>query len=284
MKYKGIELEVSDKPVRMTHSFALDMIQGQSSTQNMDWTDTLGSLPWGTLNDPFFDQYDAASSLFSLINMNYQVCNGGISQYFFNGYHEAREPFSDNDVERYDIDDQKRDFKDLVDFGRSVFPERIDENYALAVAARAFQDLWFEENVAFTETIYCEEDEFIYDDELDEEVENPDYFEPYDEEYYEDVIHGDNNFDETFYKANGYMEELFELRAQYICKDLIREVEKNKDKYPEMYQALRDALPKSAFLHVNKPSLDNLIQSAENKASNRGASSESRMKTPDFEH
>lgn len=127
------------------------------------------------------------------------ACNGGIEQYFFNGYHEERSSFTDNDVELYDIDVQKEEFKEIVQFAKDFFPERVDENMALSRACDVFQALIFEADAEVSEMITCDEDEYIMDEETGELVDNPDYFEPYEEFYCEDIIHGDDGFDEIFY-------------------------------------------------------------------------------------
>ena len=106
------------------------------------------------------------------------------------------------------------------------------------------------------ETIYCEEDEYIIDPETGDEVENPEYFEPYDETIYEDIIHGQNGFDDIFYEASGYLEELLELRAQFLCKRFARDIELHTAQHPDLTQKMREILPASAFditatAHIN---------------------------------
>lgn len=270
MMYAGIELDLPKGKVALTHSRALDIIQGESSTQNMDWTDKLACLPWSRLKDDYFQGWDNACRLFSLMHMDYQVCNGGIVQYFFNRYHEEREPYSEDDVALYAIDEQKRDFQQLVKFAREIFPDRTEENNALTKAADAFEKLEFEENCRMEETVYCDEDEYIIDDETGEEIPNPDYFEPYDDYYYEDVIYGDDGFDKTFYAANDYLEELFELKAQFYCKLFARDLEKHAAEHPSLTLAVREILPEEAYKGVTlsdvKLPLSERIEAA-NKAS-----------------
>ena len=278
IQYNGIELEQPAGKVALSHSVALDMIRGESSTQNMDWLSALGDLPWGTLKDTCFEAYVAASTLFSLVNMDYQVCNGGISQYFFNGYHKERAPYSTHDVEAYDLETQKTAFMDLVKFAEALFPDRVDENAALKRAATAFRGLSYEEDAEVYETVYCDEDEYIFDEESGEEIENPDYFEPYDELTHENVIHGDNNFDDIFYDANEYLEELLELSAQHICKTLARDIDKYMSEAPEVGNVLKEHLPAAAF---KKPSLATQIGSAASRAEAAVNSSPAREVEPD---
>lgn len=276
--YDGIDLDLPSGKVSLTHSVLLDAIQGQSSTQNMDWTDVLGDLPWGDLKDVCCDEYVQAGTLFSLMHLDYQVCNGGIAQYFFNGYDQERAPYSEHDVERYDLDTQKVAFLDLAKFGQALFPARTEENQALSHAANLFQQLFYERDASVSETVYCDEEPFLFDEELGDYVENPDYFEPYDEEVHEDVIHGDDNFDDIFYRANDYMEELLELHAQYQCKVLARDIDKYADEHPEVAQTLRETLPEAAF---RKPSLQTQLGSASTRHASSGQISPARGASPE---
>ena len=247
MQYQGIELSLPKGKVSLSHSIALDMIQGKSSTRNMDWLEVLGNFPWSLLKGDYYQGYDNACRLYSLLKMDYQVCNGGIVQYFGNHYHEPHAPHHDDDVGLYGIDEQKRDFKRLVSFAHEVYPERTEDNGKLTKACAAFDQLWFEEEAETFETIYCEEDEYIIDPETGDKVENPDYFEPYDETIYEDIIHGQNGFDNTFYEACDYLEELLELRAQFLCKRFARDIHLHADQHPELTKKMREILPPEAY-------------------------------------
>ena len=100
--YNGISLEAPKGQVMQTHGIVMDIIQGRDSTQNMDWTDYMRKLPFRTLENDFPDTYDAACKIYSLLKLDYQVNNGGIEQYFYNYYHESREPYSENDTHHYD--------------------------------------------------------------------------------------------------------------------------------------------------------------------------------------
>lgn len=89
MKYKGIELEGLDKKVKLSHSRVMETDEGT------DWIDKLLTCDKAALTPT---QFHEVSALSSVINMDYQICNGGISQYVFNGYHEDCPPYSDDDV------------------------------------------------------------------------------------------------------------------------------------------------------------------------------------------
>lgn len=92
MKYKGIELEGLDKKVKLSHSRVMETDEGT------DWIEKLLTCDKAALTPT---QFHEVSALTSVINMDYQICNGGIGQYVGNGYHEYRAPYSDDDVEHY---------------------------------------------------------------------------------------------------------------------------------------------------------------------------------------
>ena len=282
MRYNGIDLTQPKGLVSMSHSHSLDLILGKSTTENMDWTDAFLGLPWSMLKTKFPDGFACASQLSSLLNMNYQVCNGGIGQYFFNRYNEARDPYHEDDVAHYDLDEQKKEFWEVVQFAKNIYPDRPNENAALTAAATAFQDLWFEEDALVSEEVYCDEDRYIWDDELGEMVENPDYFESYEEETYEDIIHNDDNFNEIFYKANSYFEEVLEMYAQFRCKSLVREVEKTAEQYPEKMQTLREYLPAEAFSD-KKAALQTQLEAVIKRALEEDTPTDHHTKGPDIQ-
>ena len=97
MKYKGIELEGLDKDVKLAHSRFTEADEGT------DWIDKLLTCDKAALMPT---QFHEVSALSSVINMDYQICNGGIGQYVGNGYHEYRAPYSDDDVAQLDLNQQ----------------------------------------------------------------------------------------------------------------------------------------------------------------------------------
>lgn len=113
MKYKGIELEGLDKDVKLAHSRFTEADEGT------DWIDKLLTCDKAMLGRLRFRE---VSRLSSVINMDYQICNGGISQYVSNGYHEYRAPQCDGDVEHYGAVEQVYMLRALADFGDNVFP------------------------------------------------------------------------------------------------------------------------------------------------------------------
>lgn len=122
MQYKGIELEGLDKDVKLAHSRFIETDEGT------DWIDKLRSVDKQTLTHI---QFHEVSALNSVINMDYQICNGGLSQYFCNGYDRYRKPCHEQDVEQLDKEAQCDMLVELGTFAREVFPERVVERQEL---------------------------------------------------------------------------------------------------------------------------------------------------------
>ena len=135
MKYKGIELEGLDKKVKLSHSRVMETDEGT------DWIDKLLTCDKAALTPT---QFHEVSALSSVINMDYQICNGGISQYVFNGYHEDCTPYSDDDVAHLGQSGQVAMLRELASFGDEAFPASRDENGAIRRWAGEFRFLdWF---------------------------------------------------------------------------------------------------------------------------------------------
>ena len=283
--YNGIQLEAPKGLVRQSDSILLDMIRGESSTQNMDWTDYMSTLPFRVLEDNFPDTYEAVCRIFSLLNLDYQVNNGGIEQYFYNYYHEEKEPHNETDTHHYGIDTQKEELLALVKFAETIYSNRLEENQKFQDAVDAFQYCHLEEHVEEYETIYSDEDKYIYEEECEDWIINPAYEEPYDELVgYEDIVHDEANFDGKHTSISPYLEELLELKSQYVVKDFVRELEKDMDKHQELIKELQKILPESTFnkLHNKEQyKLSAMIQSAEDRTDVQSPDKQEHRFTPE---
>ena len=263
--YNDICLELPKGPVMQTHGIVMDFIQGRDSTQNMDWTDFLRHLPFRTLEKDFPDTYEAACRIFSLLKLDYQVNNGGLYQYFDNCYHEERKPHSENDTHHLDINIQKNEMLSLAKFAEIIYPDRTDDNRKFYEAAQAFQSCYLDEHVEEYETIYSDADEYLYDEENDQYIENPAYEEPYEALIgYEDVVRDEEYFDDKHTEISRYLEELLELKSQYVVKDFIRELEKNIDKHNKLLTELQKVLPASAFNKLHDKGQDTIASMIQN--------------------
>lgn len=180
MQYKGIELEGLDKKVRLAHSRVMEADEGT------DWIDKLLSCDKTALTPT---QFHEVSALSSVINMDYQICNGGIEQYVFNGYHDYRAPHSDDDVAQLDMNQQFIMLCRLVAFGGDVFPET-NKNEAVVLWAGNFHRFDWESLLNGDEDGYVDE---------------------YDMERLEDC-------EQAYYDICDYVGLLCEAYAQYLCK------------------------------------------------------------------
>lgn len=117
--YKDIELDEANKEVHFAHS----RFVGRDI--NTDWMDSLRSIDKNSLSHA---QFGDISRLNSVANLDYQVCNGGVAQYFDNGYDCYREPYNEQDVAHFGKSEQVSQLQALARFGESVFPEKALEN------------------------------------------------------------------------------------------------------------------------------------------------------------
>lgn len=122
MQYKGIELEGLDKDVKLAHSRFTEADEGT------DWIDKLLTCDKAALTPT---QFHEVSALSSVINMDYQICNGGLSQYFCNGYDRYCKPCHEQDMEQLGKDAQCDMLVELGTFAREVFPEGVVERQEL---------------------------------------------------------------------------------------------------------------------------------------------------------
>lgn len=103
IKYNGVVLEIPSEKPTFTHSLPLMYA-------------TSGKLE-GNHNIPYFErlmQYKETDlpegellhevcALYSIKNLNYQVCNGGFHQYFYNGYHKYKAGYNIGDISHLEI-------------------------------------------------------------------------------------------------------------------------------------------------------------------------------------
>ena len=213
--YKGIELVDLDKDVKLSHSLFLER------NVNTDYLDKIVNYKKADLST---EHFEAINKLWSVAKMDYQICNGGIWQYYYNKFDE--EWVSENgETVIWDKEGQVEMLRELATFGNEIFPENKELNSKFENIINAFDSIYIERNVPQYETIYCDEDKELWDDDLEDWVENEDYFEPY-EDYVgtEDEMHSRENviwpddFDTRYYEVNDYLEQLIELYAQYLDK------------------------------------------------------------------
>lgn len=217
IEYKGIELTKLNEDVQFSHSHSAYMLSSGllEMNQNVVYFDKLIDMDKSKLSP---EKFDEISGLSSVSNMNYQICNGGIDQYFYNRYDKYNPPMSKEDVAQVDKEKQCEMLDTLMSFAIEVFPEKEEENIKLEKVIRQFKDIYVE-NVEQFETVYSDEDRLLWDEEELEWIVNPDYEEPYDiSTGFEDELVNAYNFNDKYYEINSYLEVLIEGYAQYLCK------------------------------------------------------------------
>ena len=189
--YKGIEIENAGKHVSMAHSRFLERDEGVDCLTELLSMEKAGLTP---------EQFEAMSALNSVANMNYQICNGGLCQYFDNGYDRERAPFNADDVKQLDKEAQVEMLRELHSFGKAVFPERELDTERLDRIISDFDNSYYEEIK-----------EVWYDD---DESEDGGYYEE------EGGLCAPWGFDDRYYEVNDYLETLIESYAQYLDKSI----------------------------------------------------------------
>lgn len=124
--YKGIELEGLDKKVGFYHSNAMHAA-GLGPNVGTEFLDKICEYKRADLSP---EQFDEINKLWSVVKMNYQICNGGIHQYFGNGFDEHYLS-DDTEIEIFDKDEQVKMLQKLYGFAVQVLPENLVENSKL---------------------------------------------------------------------------------------------------------------------------------------------------------
>lgn len=224
--YKGIELEGLEKDTKLFHSMAMHHM-GQDPNVGTDYLDKICEYKRADVPPALFDKIN---KLWSVVKMNYQICNGGIEQYFFNGYHEGYLS-ADKEVEIFDKDEQVVMLLKLYGLAVKVYPDNLVENSKLFRIIEFFDAMEYEERVPQYGMVECGEDEQIWDEDEQEWVDNPDYEEPYEDIVgYEDEVRCRNSvfnlcdFNQDYYGINEYLERLIEVYAQFLEKSIQKEL------------------------------------------------------------
>ena len=203
--YKGVQLEDLGKHVSMAHSHFIGANEG------IDYLTALFARDKQTLTP---EQFEAMSALSSVGNMNYQICNGGLDQYYFNATDEGRAPFSDQDVAHLDKDAQVEMLRTLLEFGREVYPEREEDSEKLAEIIQAF-------------------DRSYYDVTSEEDPDEGGVF-------HDIVLRVRPDFDQRYYEVNGHLESLMEAYAQYLDKSIEKELAIGEKPLDELVREAKD--------------------------------------------
>lgn len=193
IKYNKISIEVPSENPMFTHSIPA-MIATKKKVEtdrNIKYFERL--MQYKETDLPEGELLHEVCALYSIRNLNYQVCNGGFRQYYDNGYHKFKAGYEIGDLANLDIFEQ---IKFLDKFILFILLDERKKKYSSDLT-RAI--VLFREMPNNIEEYEC----------LDS-----------DDGYAE--IEGADAFDEQWYKVNEIIEWGMELYAQYLIKRLER--------------------------------------------------------------
>lgn len=123
LRYNGIEIVRPGKKAKLSHSII-------EKSSNVPYLDQLEDIR--VYEDRDRKLFSLVSRVFSVVHRHYQICNGGISQYYFNEYHKPRPPYRPGDCAIVGIDAQKNFLNgELYDFARVVLTKPELQEYEL---------------------------------------------------------------------------------------------------------------------------------------------------------
>lgn len=102
--------------------------------------------------EPGSETYKEISSLFTLIAMNYQVCNGGVMQYYDNGYDSGRRAYNEQDCDIYNKEQISEIFQnDIADMVSAIYSKDSETYHKF----KELQCLWNNVEYIDSETEDC---------------------------------------------------------------------------------------------------------------------------------
>ena len=114
--YNGVPIEVPvERPV-FSHSHALKLMSGgtMEGDRNIPYFEKL--MKYKEDEIPEGEMLSDVCRLYSISNLNYQVSNGGFTQYYFNGYHKFMPGYDMCDLSNTGIECQLIFLQKLIDF------------------------------------------------------------------------------------------------------------------------------------------------------------------------
>lgn len=217
MEFRGIEITTTN--AYLAKSRVLAAVNEEYASKNVTYIDKLSDVMESGVVKPDSEAYKDISNVFTLIKMNYQVCNGGVTQYYWNGYNSGRAPHTDNDCEIYDKDCIKDILdSDIYDIANVMYGT--DAANTVATMSERWDNIEHyeacEEECGYcrgTGTLdsYYDEDEGEYVDEYCDCCGGSGYVE--EAEY----ISGDRDFEECLYNFKEY-DTILEAYAEYVYK------------------------------------------------------------------
>lgn len=197
--FNGIELTVNNNA-----TFTTSPIYESS---DIKYTQKLESV----INaDTTKEQMDAVSRVFTLIKMAYQINNGGVLQYYDNGYDKGKDPYDDEDCYIYSKREISKIYKDdIIPMVKAVYGDDSRTYEKIVTIA----DIW--DCISYEESEISEE--YYYEDVWDEDIE--DYVT---EEHIEEIesdpyVNMGSEFEREFYNFTEY-DSIMEMYAEYTYK------------------------------------------------------------------
>ena len=207
VNYNGIELNTSKKDVVYTASNTLALINDSYASKHIEYTDILSNI---INTDSTDEQIEKVSNVFTLIAMAYQVRNGGVFQYYDNGYNEGKDKRNDTDCYIYDKETISEIYKnEIIPMVKAVYGTNSKTYERIVTIA----DIW--DCVSYEDGEISEE--YYYEDVWDEDME--DYVT---EEYVEEIesdpyVNMGSEFEREFYNFDEY-DSIMEMYAEYTYK------------------------------------------------------------------
>ncbi len=194
INYDGVLIELPSERPMFSHSISMMIVsKGKiESNHNIPYFERL--MQYKETDLPEGELLHEVCALNSIRNLNYQVNNGGFSQYFFNEYHKYRAGYQIGDLSNLDIAQQIEFLEKLISF--IVFD--VDKKPYEADLLRALILLKEQQKNILEYENWCDEEDEIIETELA----------------------GCSVFDTQWYKVNEVIEWGIELYAQYLCKRL----------------------------------------------------------------
>lgn len=156
------------------------------------------------------EQMKAVSRVFTLIKMAYQINNGGVLQYYDNGYDKGKDPYDDEDCYIYSKREISKIYRDdIIPMVKAVYGDDSRTYEKIMTIA----DMWH--CVSYEEGEISEE--YYYEDVWDEDAE--DYVT---EEYVKEIesepyVNMESEFEREFYDFDEY-DSIMEMYAEYTYK------------------------------------------------------------------
>ena len=192
MKYQGIEL-TPKTDVRLSHSKVLQAISNEEQDNNIEYLRRLGDIDCSKVSPDVFEEI---SNVFTFSSANYQICNGGVRQYYDNGYADGIDPYNLSDCRIY----TKRGLVKFINSSIVLMAEAV-----FGVDSKQVSVL--KELNSLLEGVYQESNDRDYNDPYDEDCADDDGY-----------VYGAEPLEDLWYDNTDLIESMIEMDAEYVYK------------------------------------------------------------------